>query len=464
MRTRHLQWISAESAGGAAVAEGVADFATEIAAGSTVTQWPASDPRLAPRDEVIFLLHTAAEVEHALLVQYLYAGWSIPDAHEEWRSNIMNIARQEMGHLITVQNILRALGGPLNFEREDYPFRSDFYPFRFKLEPLSISSLAKYVIAEMPEDPGLQPGELDIIKFYAKIGEAQATLNRVGALYAHLRFLIATAIPEEDFMRPDSAPFQGGFDEWLGVLVTDMIIEKIDSKAAALKALCKIAAQGEGMDACPESTLTGEPHFRTFLSIYRERLRENDPRPVSAIPTNPNTDSTTHPEPEIENGRITHSVSRALAQLFNLRYWRLLTYLSHTLHLGSDTDAANHKTLRPELRTETFTEMGNLGRITSMLTRLPQQAGHEAGPPFAGPPFELPYSLALPDLEIDRWLLHRDQIGATGMLIEKIEQDGLGGISAALKDGITQLLTDLKAADQAILEMVTTRIAELRPA
>jgi hypothetical protein len=46
-----------------------------------MTEWPASDPRLAPGDEVIFLLHTAAEVEHALLVQYLYAGWSLKDDH-----------------------------------------------------------------------------------------------------------------------------------------------------------------------------------------------------------------------------------------------------------------------------------------------------------------------------------------------------------------------------------------------
>ena len=32
---------------------------------------PMHDPPLAPRDEVVFLLHTGAEIEHALLVQYL---------------------------------------------------------------------------------------------------------------------------------------------------------------------------------------------------------------------------------------------------------------------------------------------------------------------------------------------------------------------------------------------------------
>src|SRR5262245_9557644 len=34
---------------------------------------PTSAQPLSPHDEAIFLLHTAAEIEHSLLVQYLYA-------------------------------------------------------------------------------------------------------------------------------------------------------------------------------------------------------------------------------------------------------------------------------------------------------------------------------------------------------------------------------------------------------
>src|SRR6059058_2028997 len=96
------------------------------------------DPALTAHDGAVFLLHVAAEVEHALMAQYLYAAWSlggpqIPasrrDEVEQWRRTILQIARQEMAHLLTVQNILLLLGGPPNFEREDYPFRSDLYPF-----------------------------------------------------------------------------------------------------------------------------------------------------------------------------------------------------------------------------------------------------------------------------------------------------------------------------------------------
>ena len=77
------------------------------------------------------------------------------DRHESarhWREVILGIAKEEMGHLITVQNILRLIGGPLHLEREDYPFRSDFYPFYFKLEPATKDSLAKYVVAEAPAE------------------------------------------------------------------------------------------------------------------------------------------------------------------------------------------------------------------------------------------------------------------------------------------------------------------------
>src|SRR4051812_20360599 len=43
---------------------------------TAVADLPTHDPPLAPRDEASFLLHVAAEIEHALMVQYLYAAYS----------------------------------------------------------------------------------------------------------------------------------------------------------------------------------------------------------------------------------------------------------------------------------------------------------------------------------------------------------------------------------------------------
>jgi hypothetical protein len=62
-----------------------------------------------------------------------------------------------MGHFAAVQNLLRFIGAPLNLEREDFPFRIDLYPFRFRLEPFSQRSLARYLAAEMPATSGGRP-------------------------------------------------------------------------------------------------------------------------------------------------------------------------------------------------------------------------------------------------------------------------------------------------------------------
>src|SRR5260221_10124422 len=132
----------------------------------------ARPPELSWHDTAVYLLHVAAEIEHALMVQYLYAAYSVGgpgvggELHERaraWREVILGIAKEEMGHLITVQNVLRVIGGPLPLEREDYPFRSDFYAFHFRLEPLTKNSLAKYVVAESPEGWSETPEAKEIV-------------------------------------------------------------------------------------------------------------------------------------------------------------------------------------------------------------------------------------------------------------------------------------------------------------
>ncbi|MEJ7743434.1 MAG: ferritin-like domain-containing protein, partial [Nocardioidaceae bacterium] len=120
-----------------------------------------------PLGKAEILLESAAEVEHALMVQYLYAAYSLKSGDEvtdpaqqaaldetspdSWPQVLLGIAREEMGHLMTVQNLL-LLGLAPNLEREDFPPQKDLYPFALHLEPLSQRSLAKYVVAEAPGD------------------------------------------------------------------------------------------------------------------------------------------------------------------------------------------------------------------------------------------------------------------------------------------------------------------------
>src|SRR5215475_3838273 len=70
---------------------------------------PAAAPSVSPEEEALMLLEIAAELEHALLIEYLYAAFSCETV--SLRNTLLLIARQEMGHLITVQNLRLLLGG-----------------------------------------------------------------------------------------------------------------------------------------------------------------------------------------------------------------------------------------------------------------------------------------------------------------------------------------------------------------
>ncbi len=100
---------------------------------------------------------------------------------EGWRREILLIAKEEMGYLASVQNLLHLIGGSLNLEREDFPFRNELYPFRFRLEPLTKESLAKYVFAEMPAD--LTGDDVEEIKRRANRANLENPVNHVGSLY-----------------------------------------------------------------------------------------------------------------------------------------------------------------------------------------------------------------------------------------------------------------------------------------
>ena len=74
------------------------------------------------REELINNLTEAAELEHGLLCQYLFAAfsmkkhpadgitWAQAERIRAWERNILEVAREEMAHLGTVSNMLTAVG------------------------------------------------------------------------------------------------------------------------------------------------------------------------------------------------------------------------------------------------------------------------------------------------------------------------------------------------------------------
>jgi hypothetical protein len=373
----------------------------------------------------VFLLHTGAEIEDALLVQYLYAAYSlksrdeVPEEHaakvRAWKRTLLEIAREEMGHLITVQNLLRLIGGPLNFEREDYPFRSQLYPFPFRLEPLSKGSLSKYVVAEMPFMG--EPSEATEEIVTRATGSGSIPTNQVGEIYARVMQLLSPPVPggephlAGDDFASDVASRQAHYEAWGGA--ASVLVPDIRDHSDALLAVSELAEQGEGVDDSPDRP----SHYQRLLAIYREFPEpgpngELDWQPAYPVPVDPDTGPLEGVTIEPEGGRITHPRSLKWAKVFNLRYRLLLACLSHFLQSdGPLLDDNADYTPRGLLNKWAFDEMRHMSQVASRLVTLPKSDGVPELPDRAGAPFELPYTLNLPDREQERWRTHLDVLG-----------------------------------------------------
>lgn len=119
--------------------------------------------RIDTREELINALHEAIQIEHGLMLQYLYAALSCKrfpneglderqtEVVRDWEASLLKIARDEMAHLATACNLLNAIGGTPNFSRPNFPQpHGRWFPFDFHLEKLNEASLSRFVRAESP--------------------------------------------------------------------------------------------------------------------------------------------------------------------------------------------------------------------------------------------------------------------------------------------------------------------------
>ena len=393
----------------------------------------ARPPELGWRDYLVMLLQLGAEIEHALMVEYLYAAYSlggtqVPAEHRddvrEWRDSILTIAREEMGHLLTVQNLLCLLGGPPSFEREDYPWDSPFYPFPFRLEKLTLDSLSFYVFAEMdPGLPGAIPGEgeegrhfeeRDRARIVKAVKDRVPEAHHVGEIYKVILDIVRDPklIPDACF-DADTYALQASWDEWgqgyrpvadeedepILTREPNLIVRQMAGRTEAIDGLTAIAGQGEAPHLRGPRE-QGPSHFDRFVAIYQAFEQVAGWSPVRPVPVNP---STRRAEQGGTGTYIVSESSRAWANLLNVRYRLLLTYLAHLYRLPRRDGRPG---ARAAMLQRVFAEMFNVKTISETLVRLPLD--DPEAPERAGPPFEMPYTTALPPDDLDCWRLYRD--------------------------------------------------------
>lgn len=376
------------------------------------------------REEAFWLLQTAAEVEHALLAQYLYALYSLkPDAgNDGLRNSLRPIAVQEMGHFITVQNLLLILGESPYWSRQDLSPQVNLDPIPFRLEPFSKSSLAKYVAAESPL---LRQGDPDFDELEAIIKEAEIAsmtqIHHVGLIYAHLYWLFQETdgaegpwvnFPGDQFppgehvsnadLHLDNGVLgrQATLDEWSSS-VDDFYVDTAEQRSEALTAIWRIAAQGEGFVNVERS------HFSLFREAYRHFASLPQP-PHIDVPVNPSLEDQPLGDPELENNRISNTRTRTWARLFNQRYHILLLCLHQTF--SYNRSMADENSIRSSLEKWAMEEMRQgLKPIAQVLTKQPRFEGAPNGTTVvAGAPFTLvENNIDFPDGLLALWQMQK---------------------------------------------------------
>jgi hypothetical protein len=308
------------------------------------------EPRLVVtnREHVWWLLAEAAQLEHMIMCQYLFAEFSLKDGVDDgltaeqaravagWRRTLRGIAVEEMLHLALVGNLMTAIGAAPLFTRPNFPQWSGYFPSGLQLDllPFGERALQHFLYLERPEGmerqdaqgfvpaaPPRDPVDPD------EILPRGQEFSTIGHLYRGvedgLRSLTARLGEPAVFVGAPRAQATPELFRWPQlVAVTDL--------ASALRAVEEIIEQGEGARGDWR-----DAHYGRFLGMWEEyrELCERDPsfepsRPVlPAYTRQPFDVAALQP---IIGDHVTHQVAEVAGLSYEVVLHLLLRLFTHT--------------------------------------------------------------------------------------------------------------------------------------
>ena len=401
---------------------------------------PAAEPALTvdTREELVYLLGQACEIEHGLMCEYLYAQFSLKRGLDEgltegqlarvqaWEKALIGVIKQEMLHLALANNILTAIGAAPHFERPNFPILSRWYPpdVQIALVPFGERALRHFIYLERPEGMALDDAAGFTATQHAQpltagdglvaVGEEWRT---VGHLYrgieAGLANLSARYGEDAVFIGPARAQAVTDIFEWPELLaVTDL--------ASAGQAIETIVEQGEGARGDWIKS-----HFGIFVGILEDLLTEQavDPAFNPARPVEP---AFVRLPPDVEAGTLIEDPATAqVADLANALYEVTLQVLSrYYVHHGET--AAEFDILARTAKHLMNWVMRELGPVLTALPVGPSHPGRTAGLTFdiARPAvFLLPHQDAA-------WKIIKERLDALERVFASLgQQAGLGALA-----------------------------------
>jgi hypothetical protein len=413
------------------------------------------------REALIYMLCQAAELEHGIMCQYLFAAFSLKQHADEgltaeeleavtgWRRTIAHVATEEMLHLALVQNVLSAIGAAPHLTRPNLPAPARHYPaaVNLALVPFGEPALQHFMFLERPEGMALEGGEgidapvhdavplpadSDIVpqlQDFATIGHLYRSIEQG---LAHL----AEKFGERHlFVGPPRAQATSTDFRWPElVAVTDL--------ASAQRALDTILEQGEGARGHWETAHFGQ--FVEILDEYRQMLAANP----AFEPVRPVMFATVRRgERDDSIPLIGDRVTSLCTDLFNVSYEILLQLLERYFAHTEETDA-QLTTLADAAVTLMAGVLTPLGELITTLPVGPEHPGRTAGPSF-----ELFY-------EDDDLLPHRE---SAWVLLEERVRDGQAFCRTVVKnspDDVAEALAPVERTLTAVGDSLARHFAD----
>jgi len=384
-------------------------------------QSPAIGPAAGGRQRLADMLAEAAELEHGLLCQYLYAWFSMKRAPEEgvswqqlelmrqWGASLLLVARQEMEHLGLVCNLLTSIGEAPTLRRPDFPLSPRYYDLGIPclLEPFGLPALERFIGFEAPQTPG----GADLTRL-GRTGLTLATTS-IAALYDEIRSLFQTLDRPDLFVGPPGAQFTTPTIIPVPIRgvqtpnhpIYDVFLTAVTNLTSALAVIDQIVLEGEGTPGGSQTS-----HFARFCTMY-EQLRQQldaDPgfqpaRPVVADPC--------------ATEAVSVAPSLAVCELFDGAYTATLLLL---YRFFAHTDESQAELLA--LQQAAFFPMmtGVLRPLGELCTLLPAQP---VGPQTAAPAFTYQRSVGLLPHKLAAWRVMLDGLQSLAVTSGQLAAD-----------------------------------------
>jgi hypothetical protein len=355
------------------------------------------------REQLVYLLTQACELEQGVLCEYLFALYSLKrDPHcqegfsaeqaaqvDRWGRTLAEIAVQEMLHLTLAANLLTALGGPPHFHRPNFPISCRWYPpdVRIALAPFGEASLRHFLYLERPDQIDVEDADMFAAACECRPLTATPTTmmaapqdySTVGHLYRSIDHGFSRLVERYGeagvFIGPPHAQMTRKVLGWKElVAVTDL--------ASAEAAIATIVEQGEG--TCGDWR---DAHFGRLAGILEEYLAatEADPGFVPAWPARPAY--VRRPPDQPQAPVISDPLTARVADLFDAAHQSMLQALCRLWVRGGEPGAAGESDEQVATLADTAIELmarvlRPLGAALVTLPLGPDNPGELAGPAF----------------------------------------------------------------------------------